>query len=204
MILDWVRAERLDLAGFLADLDDHEWRAPSLCAGWTVHDVAAHLTLSTRTTLLVAIKGAVKARGDVNRMIADLARERAARFGPAELVAQLRETAGSARRAPGAGPLDPLVDALVHGQDVARAVGRVRPMPAEPAVAALEHVLGSRFYGSHLADTEVVATDCDWSSGDGPHEVRGPVADLLLVATGRAEGLPGLAGSGVERVGAAL
>jgi uncharacterized protein (TIGR03083 family) len=205
-ILAWVRAERLSLADFLDSLDDHEWRADSLCPGWTVHDVAAHLTLSTRTTLLVAIRGAIRARGDVNRMIADLARERAATFGPAALVAQLRETAGSARRAPGAAPLDPLVDALVHGQDIARPLGRSREMPGEPTIAALDHVRNSRFYGARgrLRGTRLIATDREWSAGEGPHEVRGPAGDLLLVATGRAAGLSALAGAGVERIAAAL
>jgi hypothetical protein len=80
-------------------------------------------------------------------MMRDRARERAVRFEPAELVEQLRETAGSPRRLPGAGVLDPLVDVLVHGQDVARPLGRVRPMPPMPAVTALEYVRASRFYG---------------------------------------------------------
>ncbi|WP_082309952.1 maleylpyruvate isomerase family mycothiol-dependent enzyme [Nonomuraea sp. SBT364] len=184
-ILAWVRAERLGL-------DDHEWRADSLCSGWTVHDVAAHMTLSTRTTPLVVLRGVIRARGDFNRMVADLARERAARFGRAELVAQLRESAGSARRTLGAGPLDPLVDALVHGQDIARPLGRTREMPVEPAAAALGHVLTSSFYGARerFRDTRLTATDCAWSAGDGPREVRAPVADLLLAATGRPTGKP--------------
>lgn len=205
-ILAWVKAERLGLADFLDGLDEHEWRADSLCTGWTVHDVAAHLTLSTRASLLGTIKGMVKARGDWERMEADLARDRAREFGPAELVAQLRETAGSARRAPGARPLDPLVDALVHGQDVARPLGRVREMPGDRAIAALDHVRASPFYGARkrLRGTRLVATDADWSGGDGPHDVRGSVADLLLLATGRAAGLGGVSGPGVDRVAAAL
>ncbi|MFC5747639.1 maleylpyruvate isomerase family mycothiol-dependent enzyme [Actinomadura rugatobispora] len=203
-ILAWVRAERLGLADFLDTLDEHEWRADSLCQGWTVHDVAAHMTLSTRTTLLVAVKGAIRARGDFNRMEADLARERAARYGPAALVEQLRETAGSARRTPGAAPLDPLVDVLVHGQDIARPLGRVREMPAEPAIPALEHVLRRRFYGARkrLRGTRLTATDVRWSAGEGPDEIRGPIADLLMLATGRTAGLAALTGAGVARVAA--
>ncbi|HSX99253.1 MAG TPA: maleylpyruvate isomerase family mycothiol-dependent enzyme, partial [Streptomyces sp.] len=99
-ILRWSEAERLSVADLLDGLDGPDWGEASLCTGWTVHDVAAHLTLSTRTTLLGTIRGAIRARGDWNRMEFDLARERAARFGPAVLVAQIRETAGSPRRAP--------------------------------------------------------------------------------------------------------
>lgn len=205
-IVAWAKAERLSLADFFDGLDDHEWQTASLCPGWTVHDVAAHMTLSTRTTLLGTIKGAIRARGNFDRMEADLARERAARFGPAELIAQLRETAGSAHRAPLSSPLDPLVDAVVHGQDVARPLGRPREMPAEQTVAALEHVLASRFYGARkrLAGTRLVATDREWSAGEGQDEIRGAVGDLLLVATGRAAGLAGVSGPGAERIAATL
>jgi uncharacterized protein (TIGR03083 family) len=209
-VLSWTKAERLDLADFLDGLDGDEWRVPSLCAGWTVRDVAAHLTLSTRTTLWDAVKGAVRARGDWNRMELDAARDRAARFGPAELVAQIRETAGSARRAPLSAPLDPLTDFLVHGQDIARPLGRARPMPVAQTVAAIDHVLASAFYGARkrLKGIRLVATDVDWSTdgtqGGAEAEVRGPVADLLLLATGRPAGLTGVSGPGAERLAATL
>jgi uncharacterized protein (TIGR03083 family) len=38
-----IDAQRAQLSDLLADLTDDEWRKPSLCAGWTVRDVAAHL-----------------------------------------------------------------------------------------------------------------------------------------------------------------
>jgi uncharacterized protein (TIGR03083 family) len=205
-IMTWVRAERLGLADLLDGLDEHEWQVASLCPGWTVRDVAAHLTLSTRTTRLATIAGAVRARGDFNRMTGDAARRRAARYAPAELIAQLRQTAGSPRRAPGAGPMDPLVDALVHGQDIARPLGRVRPMPPAPAVAALDHVRNTRFYGGRrrFQKMHLVATDVTWQAGDGPYELRGPLSDLLLVATGRGAGLAGLSGPGAEQLATTL
>lgn len=205
-VLSWTKDERLNLAGFLDGLDDGDWSVPSLCSGWTVHDVVAHLSLSTRSTLLGTLKAAIRAGGDWNRMEFDVARERAARFGPHELIAQIRETAGSARRAPLSSPLDPLTDFLVHGQDIARPLGRTHPMPADQTVAALEHVVASRFYGAakRLRGVRLVATDADWSTGEGPDEARGPAGDLLLLATGRPAGLAGLSGPGVERLAAAL
>lgn len=204
-ILTWTRDERLSLADFLESLSPSEWQHPTLCPKWTVHELAAHLTTSTRTTLGMMIWGGIKAGGSFDRMEANLARDLARRFSPAELIAQLRETAGSAKRAPGAGPLDPLADALVHGQDLARPLGRVREMPVAPAVAALGHVVGSRFYGARkrFAGMRLVATDAEWSAGEG-EELRGPVSELLMVATGRAAGLAGLSGPGVERLGLAF
>ncbi|MCC3326271.1 maleylpyruvate isomerase family mycothiol-dependent enzyme [Nocardia abscessus] len=205
-IMMWTRAERLGVADFLDELDDHEWAADSLCPGWTVHDVSAHLTLSNRVTLGATIVGVVRARGDWNRMTERMARDRASRYTPAELIAQLREGAGWTRRAPGAGPLDPLVDTMIHGQDIARPLGRRRDMPAEQAVVALEHVLRSPFYGSkkRLRGVRVVATDAEWSAGTGTEEIHGPLSDLLLLATGRAAGLAGVTGTGVQRLAEAL
>ncbi|MBF6338401.1 maleylpyruvate isomerase family mycothiol-dependent enzyme [Nocardia abscessus] len=205
-IMMWTRAERLGVADFLDDLDDQEWAADSLCSGWTVHDVAAHLTLSNRVTLGATITGVVRARGDWNRMTERMARDRASRYAPAELIAQLREGAGWTRRAPGAGPPDPLVDTMIHGQDIARPLGRRRDMPAEQAVVALEHVLRSPFYGSkkRLRGVRVVVTDAEWSAGTGPEEIHGPLNDLLLLATGRAAGLAGVTGAGVQRLAKAL
>lgn len=168
--------------------------------------MVAHLTLSTRTTLPGMVKGMVRARGDWERMEFDAARRRAADFGPAELIAQFRETAASPRRAPLSAPLDPLVDVLVHGQDIARPLGRVRPTPQEQTIAALEHVLASPFYGARkrLRGVRLVATDANWSRGEGQDEVRGPAGDLLLLATGRAAGLTGVSGPGAERLGRVL
>lgn len=204
--LEWTKAERLGIADFLEELDADDWRQDSLCTGWTVRDVAAHLTLSTRTTLLDLLKGAIGARFDWERMEYDKACERAARYTPAELVAQIRETAGSPRRAPMSAPLDPLTDFLVHGQDIARPLGRTRPMPGPQTIAALDHVVASPFYGAkkRLRGVRLVATDADWSTGAGPAEAQGPAGDLLLVATGRRAGLAAVTGAGAERLEARL
>ncbi len=192
-VLKWTELERLSFAELLEDLSAEQWDADSLCAGWTVRHVAAHLTMSTRTTLGVAVKGAIRARGSFDRMEDNFARERAARFSPDELIAQIRETAGSPRRSPGAKLADPLLDVLVHGQDIARPLGLPRPMPLEPAVVALEHVHDNPFYGARkrFKGKKLIATDAEWTGGSGPEEIRAPVSDLLLLATGRAIDSPG-------------
>jgi uncharacterized protein (TIGR03083 family) len=196
-----VRAERLRLCDFLKGLEDAEWDAQSLCSAWTVREVVAHLTTTTRTTVPFVVKAAIKARGSFDRMEADVACERAARFTPTELVGQLRESAESSRRTPGSGPMDPLMDLLVHGQDIARPLGRRYPMPTEVAVPALAYVAANRFLGGprRLAGLEFAATDASWSSGEGPR-VDGTVDNLLLVASGRAAGLAHLTGPGVDRL----
>jgi len=72
----------------------------------------------------------LRARGNIDRMIDDTARHWSAQYTPEELVAQLRETAGSPRRPPGTTVDDPLVDVLVHGQDIARPLDRSRVISA--------------------------------------------------------------------------
>lgn len=88
------------------------------------------------------------------------------------------------------GPMDPLVDVLVHGQDT------------EAAAAPLAYVATNPFFGAPagLAQLRLVATDTGATLGEGSEEVRGTTDDLLLVATGRSAGLTHLAGAGVDRL----
>ncbi|MGW4632476.1 maleylpyruvate isomerase family mycothiol-dependent enzyme [Nocardia sp. NPDC004415] len=180
-----LRAERLDLADFLEELTPEEWSRDSLCADWSVREVAAHLT--TADTLGATLAGLVRARGDWDRMNADAAVARAARHTPRELVAQLRAFAESPRRSPGAAPIDPLADIIVHGQDIARPLGRTRTAPTDQVLACLDHIVASRFYGARkrLRGLRLTATDADWTYGTGPERVEAPALDLLLLATGR-------------------
>jgi uncharacterized protein (TIGR03083 family) len=101
---------------------------------------------------------------------------------------------------PGSSPVDPLVDVLVHAQDICLPLGIQRRMPVPAAAAALDHVTASSFFGApaRLADLRLTATDSAWTCGPeaGP-AVRGGTQDLLLTATGRAAGLDGLRGAGI-------
>ncbi len=205
-----VEAERLSLCDALDGLDAGQWSTPSLCGGWTVREVVAHLTLPTRTSFPAMVLEMARARGDFDRMADRTARRRAARFDPRALVAQLRATAGSPRRMPGSSAMDPLVDVLVHAQDICLPLGLQRRMPVPAAAAALDHVTASSFFGApaRLQDLRLTATDSAWSCGppEGPR-VQGRTQDLLLIATGRAAGSDGLRGDGAgllqARLGAA-
>ena len=72
-----VGAERLELCAWLEELTASDWAATSLCAGWSVHDVVAHLTTSTRTSLFDFVGGMVRYRGNFDRMEAERAKARA-------------------------------------------------------------------------------------------------------------------------------
>ncbi len=200
-----VAAERRRLADHVSDLTDEQWATPSLCAAWTVRDVVAHLTTTTRMTVPRLLRAAVRARGDFDRMEIDLAAERAAAHTTAELVAQLRESADSTRRMPGSGPMDPLMDLVIHGQDVARPLGRRYVSPPQVVAACLRYVATNTFMGGprRLSGVRLVSTDTGWTLGDGA-ELRGSDVDLLLVASGRRAGLDALDGPGSAVVAARL
>src|SRR4051794_36245596 len=86
-----VDRERIRLADLLAELADDEWNRPSLCRGWSVREVAAHLVLA-HTGPGAAAVAMVRARGSVDRMIHDTACRHAA-VPTAQLVAELRAMA---------------------------------------------------------------------------------------------------------------
>ena len=142
-----VARERLALADLVAGLEADQWATPSLCAAWTVRDVVAHLTVTTRLTVPKVAVAAARARFSFDRMEIALTAERAARYGTAELVEQLRESASSDRRFPGSAPMDPLMDLVVHAQDVARPLGLAYSSPADVVAASLAYLATNRFMG---------------------------------------------------------
>src|SRR5688572_12426891 len=186
-----VEEQRLSLADLLAGLPPDQWVHPSLCDGWRVCDVAAHLTLGSRVGPLTGTVEFVRARGNVNRLIHDTAVRRADAVDQATVVADLRTSAASRRHPPGTSRLDPFADVLVHGQDIARPLGLSRPIPVEAALVAADRYwsMGFPFHARRrLAGLRLAATDADWTAGTGP-TVEGPIGALLLVLTGRTASL---------------
>ena len=196
-------AERSSLADLLEDLSPTEWRMASLCEAWRVGDVAVHLT-QAHMGLGAAVVGAVRAGGSFDRMIRDSAL-RAAPLPPGECARRLRAMVGSRRTAPFVTPTEPLIDVLVHGQDIAVPLGRERPVPPAPAAAAAQRVwdMGFPFRArKRLAGLRLRATDGDLVLGEGA-PVEGTTGDLLLLVTGRTATVHRLSGEGVRRLPAA-
>lgn len=196
-----IDEQRADLAGMLAELSESEWATGSLCTGWRVRDVAAHLTLAQMGPARATFEFA-RAGGGFDRMIRDTA-IRQARLAVEELTSRLRAMVGSRRKAPGISPLEPLLDVLVHGQDIAIRLGRGRPMPPEAAATVATRAWEKSFpfrARRRLAHLRLVATDHTWSVGNGSR-VEGPIAAILLLLTGRdAAALPHLDGPGLSKL----
>ena len=197
-----LRIERSRLCDLLDQLGAAAWSQQSLCDDWNVHEVVAHLSLSARTSVFDVVKGMVRSRGNFDRMEAERARRRADDNTPSELIRQLRSDIDSTNTAPGSSPIDALTDFVVHGQDIAIPLGLHHPISPEHTIMALEHVRSSRWYGAkkRLGPATLRATDVDWSSDAGATTIAGTALDLLLAASGRPAGLPGLSGDGVPHL----
>ena len=60
--LGMATAERADLADFLATLTREQWESPSLCEGWRVRDVVAHVMSFDGVNLLGMLRRAIRGR----------------------------------------------------------------------------------------------------------------------------------------------
>jgi uncharacterized protein (TIGR03083 family) len=180
-----IDQQRSELADLMETFTAEEWETPSLCEGWRVRDVGAHLTLA-QSSVRDVLPDMVRARGSFNKMIHDSAVRQAA-LPAEEYAARVRAMIGSRRTAPFVSDLEPLIDVLVHGQDIVRPLGRHRAMPPDAAAAAAQRAWSMGFpFGARkrLRGQQLVATDCDWRAGEGV-AVEAPIADLLLLVTGR-------------------
>lgn len=181
-----IDEQRAALCDLLETLDPEQWDRPSLCAGWTVRDVAAHLTFAQAH--LTEVLGPMLRSGlRMNAMIRRTALE--SPLEHEEIIAALRGFIGSRRHVAMVSQKEPLVDVLVHSQDIAVPLGIDHPMPGDAAEVALERVLQlNRRPGMRLRPLlrgiRLVATDRGWEAGQG-RAVRGPIRWLLMYAAGR-------------------
>ncbi len=199
--------QRRRTADLLEQLSEPQWRQPSLCPGWTVRHVAAHLTLQQQRigdiTAFLARHPSMLRHLTLNRTISHSAVLQA-QLPTQEIVHRIRATVGSRRHNVLVTPLETLTDVLVHSQDIAVPLRLDLPMaPTASALAATRSWstrgtwLATVFRPLPLEGCRLTATDIDWSRGDGP-PVAGPIGALLLLLTGRTAALAQLSGAGAD------
>jgi uncharacterized protein (TIGR03083 family) len=181
-----THAERERLAALLAELTPDQWNAPSLCAGWRVREVVAHITLPFRTGLLGFVTGLAAARFSVNRYADTAARRDGARMSDAELLAALRYNVRHPWQPPGGGQSGALSHDVIHGLDITEPLG-LPAAPPDRIAAVLAHADGRalNFFGVDLTGLTLRATDADATMGTGEQLVELTAKDMLLVVTGR-------------------
>jgi uncharacterized protein (TIGR03083 family) len=197
-------------ARLLRLLDERECVRPSRCEGWTVGDVAAHLT----GTFADVMEGRLEGQGtpevsdrqvaerrdrtpdelaDELDQLAERTTEVAAGFDDAEWARRARGgfdmTLGQAMESLWCG-------VFVHADDIRAAVGRpsVRGPGLRASIDFIAEALNNRGWGpatlalDGMVDITVGAT----GSGSDPRRITGDPLVFVLVATGRAD--PGLLG----------
>ena len=195
-----IHQQRRALADQLSRLDEDQWQHDSLCAGWTVRDVAAHVisTPGIGWPEVLRLTPSIVLRGYNGAIFEDVRRR--GRRSPAEILADYERYDGSRHHVPTTTHVEPLVDVLVHTQDILRPLGIDHAMPPDAAAAAADRarllapLMGSRRL---VRGVRMVADDVDWARGHGP-VVGGPMQELLMLCCGRDARLEALTGDGCE------
>lgn len=192
-----VAHERHQIADLIDGLNERQLATPSLCAGWNVKTVAAHL-VSVFADSFATFIGTTARRGSLAQAIDDLARRRA-QWSAAELAATLRANADHPLSPPLFGPRDPLADILVHSGDIRIPLNLPFEPDPELVATALDFLTGPWPFGfvplGRLRGIRVCADDIDRSWGKGS-EIHGPSAALMMAICGRSALLDRLSGPG--------
>lgn len=192
-----VHAERAALAADLAGLTDARWATPSLCAGYSVRDVLAHLTAAASLGPVRWMWSVLRCRFDFDRHNADRLAEQLG-ADPAETLERFRAVVTS--RTSTFGPTDAwLGEVVVHAEDIRRPLGIRYDHPVDVSTrvarfyASTDFTVPSRTLTRGLG---LAATDGPFTHGDGPL-VSGSTLALTMAMAGRRAYCDELTGDGV-------
>lgn len=204
-----LRDNDLRFLAFARGLSQTDWTAPSLCTGWTNHQVLAHLVWGYQTPPATLVAALIGDRASFDHANARLARSLAAKRRPDELIGDFNQLLRAPRGIARVFPRRLLLgDHVVHELDIAYALGKKSTICTEVLVAVLNTQLrvpnpfvpaAARARGLTLR-----ATDTGWAHDAGGPVVTGSAADLVSVLAGRPHALDHLDGSGVATLGSRL
>lgn len=182
-----VAAEFSALADLLDTATARQWDTSSLCRGWRVREVVAHMTMAARYPDDQFMEELRRRDFDFGRLSNDIA-SRDAALPTGELVANLRSDLMQQWAPPGGGYHGALNHVVIHGLDVTVPLGVPRLPPDETIRIVLDDLTRGGVheqFGTTIAGHSLQATDLDWSYGSG-RPLRGKAEDLALTLCGRA------------------
>ena len=194
-----IKDGREALGDYLAGLSADDWNKPSLCTGWSVQDVAAHMLVIPTVPKGQVFRSFLGSGFNLDKMNAKFVNKMTAEMSTAEIAAKTSASAGSHLMPPGLKVPGVLTELAVHSSDISEGVGTPFTLPVEAYVAALDHlkdvqpVFGSK---KRIAGLTLRATDTEWTTGSGP-TVEGSAQQLLLAVAGRRRALDRLSGDGL-------
>jgi len=199
-----IAAERRALADDLSGLSAKQWATPSLCGGWTVRDVLAHMTATAEMKPPAFLPKLIGAGFSLNKLSEkDIAQR--TKGDPSTTLERFKSRIDSRSHPPG--PTETwLGETVVHAEDVRRPLGIKHDYSPEALAAVADAyrksnlVIGGK---KRVAGLRLTATDTGWSAGEGA-EVSGPMASLVLAIAGRRAALDDLKGDGVKTLAARM
>lgn len=198
-----IAIERGSLVDALADLPEDAWAQPSLCANWTVKDVAGHMAGTGFMTPGKFFGRLIGSGFSFDKFTAKEVAAQTAGKSPADIVATLRSQVDR-RNAPPGPTMAMLGEVIIHGEDIFRSRGAYREHKTEHVVAVADFfkksnlIIGAkkRIDGVHLKATD---TEWEYTGGAGTgQQVSGPIIAIVMAMTGRNAALDDLSGDGVE------
>lgn len=164
----------------------------SLCQGWTVRNVIAHLTMAARYDG-PAFQAELAAAGYDFQTLSDSIAKRDGEMPLGLLLENLRSETMAQWAPPGGGASGALSHVVIHGLDITSAIGIPRTASDEATAVVLNGLTtgdAHRHFATNIDGLKLTASDLDWSFGEGT-AVEAAAADLILALAGRAR--PGVA-----------
>lgn len=181
-----VASQFLRLAGFLDDAGDTTWDTASLCDGWRVREVIAHMTMAVRYSEEAFMAELAECEYDFPRL-SNLIAGRDAALPTSVLIANLRSDTLLHWVPPGGGYHGALNHVVIHGLDVTMPLGAARLATDEAMEIVLDDLsegAARDYFGIDISGRHLEATDMDWSHGSG-RVLRADAAALASMMCGR-------------------
>ncbi|HYK67448.1 MAG TPA: maleylpyruvate isomerase family mycothiol-dependent enzyme [Streptosporangiaceae bacterium] len=192
-----VHAERAAVAADLADLTAQQWATRSLCTGFSVRQVLAHLTAGASLNSVRWLTGVIRCRFDFDKQVAMRLAEQLGAT-PVETLARFRSVTTSTTKPP-LPTAAMLGETIVHGEDIRRPLGIHRDYPITTLTRLASYYQGSDLVvlaKGRIARLRLEATDGPFATGSGPL-VSGSTLALVMAMTGRVTFCDELDGDGV-------
>lgn len=202
-----IAQQRREIGQTLNQLTAEQWQTSSCCAGWSVLDVAAHLSYGWRYSTLNLNWELFKAFGDIDKVSAKYIAELTRAGGPA-IAAEFEANADYKFKPPGLGFAAPLNDLIIHRRDMFLPLSIEYETDPDLVRLSLDKAVAKGMFGmvnSHklLKGLSFTATDLDWTYGGGP-EISGPGLAMAHAMWGRRQSLSELRGPGLDALATRL
>lgn len=181
-----IAAERRGFSSILQGLPPEDWDAPSLCTGWRVREVVAHMAMPLRFSTPRFVGEMLRSRGNFDQM-ADRVARYDAQASISTLLHRWRTNEETRWKPPGGGLEGALTHDIVHGLDITIPLGIRHPVSEADLLTVLAHAtspLSRKHFRLDLTGIRLEADDLDWAFGEG-EPLRGAAHHLLMVLMDR-------------------